>query len=142
MNNATPYVKDAFHEYLVHGREEAVNPAETGTKAAHCYRQDILAGASATLRLRFTNEPPEKIAAGPFGKTFDEIFAARIGEAGEFYARRIPGRRPDDSVNVQRQAYAGLLWSKQFYQYDLRRWLAGDPAQPGASARATVGTKS
>ena len=130
VDNKSPYVKDAFHEYLIHGRKEAINLAETGTKAANCYRQEILPGASATLRLRFTNEPPEKIAAGPFGKTFDETFTARIGEACEFYGKRIPGRRTEDSAGVQRQAFAGLLWSKQFYHYDLKRWLEGDPAQP------------
>ncbi len=84
----------------------------------------------------------KKLSAGPFGKTFDEIFTARIGEACEFYAKRIPGRRTDDAVNVQRQAYAGLLWSKQFYQYDVKAVARGGSGSAGASARTTVGTKS
>ena len=129
-NNASPYVKDAFHDYLVHGHEQAVNPAATGTKAAALYRMDIPSGGSATLRLRFTDEDPAAIAGGPFGKAFEETFAARIADADEFYKARAHGKSSEDAIRVQRQAYAGLLWSKQFYNYDVKTWLAGDPAQP------------
>jgi hypothetical protein len=129
-DNPSPYVKDAFHEHLVHGRQDAVNPAGTGTKAALLYRMDIPAGGSAELHLRFTDEDPATIPEGPFGKAFDETFTARIADADEFYEKRTPGRHSDDALKVQRQAFAGLLWSKQFYHYDVKNWLDGDPGQP------------
>ena len=130
IDNASPYVKDAFHEYLIHGKQEAVNPEGTGTKAAALYRLDMPPGASATLRLRFTDRDPTTIPDGPFGKAFEDTFTARIAEADEFYAKRIRSQSSDDSKRVQRQAFAGLLWSKQFYNYDVKTWLAGDPTQP------------
>ena len=130
IDNASPYVKDAFHEYLIHGKQEAVNPEGTGTKAAALYRLDMPPGASATLRLRFTDQDPTTIPNGPFGKAFEDTFTARIAEADEFYAKRIRSQSSDDSKRVQRQAFAGLLWSKQFYNYDVKTWLAGDPTQP------------
>ncbi len=134
--NTSPYVKDAFHEYLIHGSKEAVNPEGTGTKAAALYRLDIAPGDSAKLYLRLTDEDPTTIPGGPFDKSFDDTFTARIADADEFYEKRIPGHRSEDAVRVQRQAYAGLLWSKQFYHYDVKTWLDGDPGQrPPPSAR-------
>jgi Mannosylglycerate hydrolase MGH1-like glycoside hydrolase domain len=135
--NATPYVKDAFHEYVVHGRREVVNPARTGTKAAACYRLDLAAGQSATIRLRLTDHPYESglghglpAVLEPFGASFDAVFVERIAEAEAFYGGVIPGDLSEDGRRVHRQAFAGLLWSKQFYHYDVGTWLAGDPAQP------------
>lgn len=125
--NTSPYVKDAFHEYVIHGNKDAVNPAQLGTKSAALYKLEIPAGGGATLKLRFT---PQKPGAALLGKDFDSVFAARITEADEFYAAKIGKATSAAARNVQRQAFAGLLWSKQFFHYDVRRWLEGDPAQP------------
>ncbi|MDB5312945.1 MAG: hypothetical protein JWO38_7147 [Gemmataceae bacterium] len=123
------YFKDAFHEYVVNDIRAAVNPDRTGTKAAGWYRFSVPAGGSARVRVRFSLAPGEGI--GTVGDTFadfDEVFADRVREADEFYADL---RAPDpDARRVQRQAAAGLIWSKQFYCLDVARWLAGDPGQP------------
>jgi hypothetical protein len=118
--SAGPYVKDAFHEYIVHGRRDAVNPERTGTKAAAHFRMHVPAGGSVTLRLRLAAE----------GDTCPDPFEERMAEADEFYATLIPKEMPEPARNIERQAYAGLLWSKQFYYYAVRDWLEGDPSQP------------
>jgi hypothetical protein len=126
--NASPYVKDAFHEYVVQGRSEAVNRAAAGTKAAAHYQLEIASQQEATVRLRLFAEgetPPE-----PIGRQFDRVFADRIDETEEFYQDRIPPDSPADDRRIARQAYAGLLWSKQFYHYAVKDWLDGDPSQP------------
>ncbi len=123
--NAGPYVKDGIGRYVVEGRKDAVNPAEVGTKAAAYHRLALAPGAHATVRLRLTNTP---IPGDAFGREFEAVFAQRIAEADEFYATVVPRDLSDDGERVMRQAFAGLLWSKQFYHYDVRRWLEGDPA--------------
>jgi hypothetical protein len=125
--NRTPYVKDSINDYLVHGAREAVNPAQTGTKAAADYRVKIAPGASVTLRLRLTNQAPTGAA---FGLPYDSIFAERIAEADEFYAKRSGRCGSAEACSIQRQAFAGMLWSKQFYHFDVRVWLEGDPSCP------------
>jgi hypothetical protein len=131
VENRAQYLKDAFHEYLISGNEFAINPAQTGTKAAALYRLDIPAGSAATLRLRFTDQNPAAVSAqSPFGQAFDEVFRVRIAEADEFYARYASGKMTGDARQVQRQAFAGLLWSQQSYHYDVGVWLQGDPAFP------------
>jgi hypothetical protein len=125
--NHTPYVKDAFDRYIVHGEHGAVNPAATGTKAAAHYHLELAAGGSTTVRLRFTDQLPQ---AGLFGQEFEDVFAARMEEADKFYAKRVGKTTSSDAMNIQRQAFAGLFWSKQFYHYDVRTWLEGDPAGP------------
>ena len=144
VENLAPYVKDAFHECVIHGRQDAINPAGTGTKAAALYLLDVPAGSSATLRLRLTDQDPAQAAGSAewFGKAFDEVFAARIAEADEFYALREPREPTEDRVRVQRQAFAGLLWSKQFYHYDVRTWLEGDPNFPPPPPRRAKGRNS
>ncbi len=127
VENCTPYVKDSINDYVVHGSGQAVNPAETGTKTAALYRFQIAPGASATLRLRFTDQKPSALM---LDRQFEAIFAQRIAEADEFYAPRAGRCRSEDTCNIQRQAFAGMLWSKQSYHYDVRAWLEGDPAQP------------
>ena len=129
--NPKPYVKDAFDDYLVHGRHEAINPEKKGTKAAALYTRTLAAGATATLRLRFTNVTIFQASSAdlPF-RDFDAIFAARKQEADEYYATLQPAGLDDDQRQVQRQALAGMLWSKQFYHYIVEQWLQGDPAQP------------
>jgi hypothetical protein len=127
VQNRTPYVKDGINNYVVQGQCGAVNPSELGTKtAAHC-RWDIAPGASTQLRLRFTHRLP---TAGMLDETFEAVFKQRITEADEFYSQIISQGLSPDARNVQRQALAGMLWSKQFYHYDVRIWLEGDPALP------------
>jgi hypothetical protein len=127
--NAMPYVKDAFHEYMIHGRKEAVNPEGLGTKAAAMYHRLVSAGESVTVRLRLMKAERINKSNDPF-TSFDEIFAKRQSEADEFYADLQPSSLSEDERNVQRQAFAGMLWSKQFYHYNIEEWLNGDPAQP------------
>ena len=124
--NASPYVKDGIHDYVVRNTPGAINPQHTGTKAAARYRLSLAPGESQTVRLRMVR-PRE--AADPFSR-FDAIFAGRIREADEFYATVIPIDLTPDARAVMRQALAGMLWSKQFYHYVVRDWLEGDPASP------------
>jgi hypothetical protein len=119
------FFKDAFHDYLVHGRREAVNPARVGTKAAAVHTLDVPAGGARTVRVRLSPE----LRARPFGD-FDAVLAARRSETDEFYAQLQRDVDGDDAKLVQRQAFAGMIWSKQFFYYDVPEWLAGDPAQP------------
>jgi hypothetical protein len=131
--NESPYVKDAFHRFLIQGQREVVNPAMTGTKAAAHYAGEIAAGQSVTIRLRFLDQnPPDSHPSGKdfFGPAFDQVFQQRSQEADDFYRARAGHCASDDAHKVQRQAFAGLLWGKQSYHYDVRRWLAGDPTQP------------
>jgi hypothetical protein len=128
--NARPWVKDGINDYVVGGRSDAVNPERAGTKAAARYRATLAAGQSVVARLRLTNSP---IPGSPFGGEFDTLFGRRVREADEFYETVIPAKLSDDGRSVMRQAFAGLLWSKQFYHYDVARWLAGDPTAPAVS---------
>ncbi len=126
--NTNSFVKDAFHEYVVGGRQGAVNPAREGTKAAGHYLLEIRAGESAVVELRLSSEKTAPVR--PFGRGFARIFADRTREADEFFSRRLaPGISAEES-RVVRQAYAGLLWSKQYYHYVVAEWLDGDPGQP------------
>lgn len=131
--NRTPYVKDAFHRYVVNGEKSAVNSAQKGTKAAALYAAEIAPAKSWTICARFLDENPAQnrtAAKQLLGATCDNVFAQRIKEADEFYAQRAHVGMGDDARLVQRQAVAGLLWCKQSYHYDVRRWLQGDPTQP------------
>jgi hypothetical protein len=126
--NRTPYVKDAFHRWVVNGERGAVNPARTGTKAAYAFQWELAPGASAVVKLRLSLEaetPPRE-----FGSAFETMFADRIREAHEFYHGVLPRGSSADERAVARQAYAGLLWSKQVYHYGVHEWLEGDPAFP------------
>jgi Mannosylglycerate hydrolase MGH1-like glycoside hydrolase domain len=125
--NAQPYVKDAFHEHVVHGRNDAVNPANIGTKAAALYALEIPTGGHATVRLRISSEADA--ASDPF-LGFDAVFENRRVESRAFYEPLIPPRMAREELNVARQAYAGLMWTKQFYHFAVKDWLEGDPAQP------------
>jgi hypothetical protein len=134
--NRAPYVKDGINDYLVHGGREAVNPAQTGTKAAAHYPLTVEARASRTLRLRLSDVAPTGSAATsagperPFGRGFEAVMDERRKEADEFYASVIPRSLDADATNVMRQALAGMLWSKQFYNYDVDRWLEEHGAEP------------
>ena len=153
-NNRTPYVKDGFHEYLIRGNAGAINPQNSGTKTAAHYDFQLDPGETVVIKLRFTDrepladleydspmvgtitgpghaERPQGVpASGDFRAGFDALFAQRQKEADEFYAERLPKRLSEDALGVMRQAYAGMLWCKQFYHYDVRRWLEGDPSEP------------
>jgi hypothetical protein len=127
--NYTLYVKDGINDYIVHGRHDAVNPQQVGTKAAAHYPLTISAGDTVTLQLRLTDRQPLSVNIA-FGADFDHTFAVRRREADEFYATVTPEGLSADARNVMRQAFAGMLWSKQYYHYDVSRWLTGDPQEP------------
>jgi Glycosyl hydrolase family 63 C-terminal domain len=123
------YFKDAFHEYVVAGNKSAVNPERKGTKVAAHYKLSIAAGSSASIRLRLAVKAPAK----PFAD-FDSVMMRRRDEADAFYSdlqREIPDA---DARLVQRQALAGMIWSKQFFYFDVPEWINGDPAQPAPPA--------
>jgi hypothetical protein len=123
------FPKDGINDYIVGGRHDTVNPAREGTKAAAHYHVRLEPGESATLRLRLSDTAPGS-GLGPFGPEFDATMALRLSEADDFYGRVIPRTLSPEGRSVMRQALGGLLWTKQFYHYDVKRWLAGDPTQP------------
>jgi hypothetical protein len=126
--NLFPYVKDGISDCIVQGNGEAVNPDRFGTKAAAHYPLLLGPGEMLTVRLRLTDREPSGEEA--FGEAFDQTFEARIREADEFYDAVIPLDLSPDGRNVMRQAFGGLLWSKQHYHYVVKNWLDGDAAQP------------
>jgi len=148
-----PHVKDAFHRRVVGDESEAVNPRRVGTKTAAWHVLDLPAGASHVVKLRLA--PVVKGAAksavksaakgraaaadDPLGRGFDRLFAQRIAEADAWYARRQPATLTPTERSTTRQAYAGLLWSKQFYHYVVEHWLDGDPEQPTPPAERRGG---
>jgi hypothetical protein len=125
MENSTQYFKDAFHEYLINGDTAAVNSSRRGTKCAAHFPLTIPAGAEVKLRLRFASG----VEAPPFGD-FDKIIDARREEADEFYAGLQCDLADEEERKIQRQALSGLIWNKQYYYFDIREWLKGDPTQP------------
>jgi hypothetical protein len=127
--NATPYVKDAFHRAVVNGERDAINPERTGTKVAAHYELTIAPGESATVQLRLTRAAPGDGAA-LFGEAFEVVFRDRLAEADAFYASITPERLSADAKAVMRQALAGMMWSKQYYYYDLDMWLQEQGAHP------------
>ena len=133
--NASRYVKDGIGEYLVHGTPNAMNPDSRGTKAAAHYVLTMDAGKSAVTELRLTDTP----SADPFGAVFQQTFVKRMDQANDFYATVTPRDLSIDGRAVMRQSFAGLLWSKQFYHYVVREWLAGDPAFPTPPAERKQG---
>jgi hypothetical protein len=135
--NRAPYVKDGINNYLVHGREDAVNAEKTGTKASAHYRLVVGAGESQTVRLRLSDAAPAGSKGAPGGafSSFEEVMKARRQEADEFYASVIPSSLGADAASVMRQALAGMLWSKQFYYYDVDKWLEERGVNPFKSRR-------
>ena len=127
IGNASPFVKDGINDYIVDGRKEAVNPNQVGTKVSVHYSLKIGVGETKTVRLRLSQF---KSLAEPFSPCFEAILQDRKREADEFYERICPFPLTDDMRNVQRQAFAGMLWNKQFYNYVVEDWLKGDPAEP------------
>jgi len=132
------FFKDGVNDWLVSGKEAAINPAGFGTKCAAATKLSVAAGGRAVLRFRLAVED-----AGPIGESaFDQVFANRIAEADAFYAALQAGIADPDARLVQRQALAGMLWSKQYYHFDVRRWLQGDPGQPTPPAARKHGRDS
>jgi hypothetical protein len=132
-----PHVKDAINDYLVAGRKEAVNPAKTGTKAAAHYPVSVKPGDTKVIRLRLTDVAPKPSGpgratqgGGAFGNRFDEILAARLHEADEFYISITPPSVDEDDARVMRQGLAGMLWTKQYYTFDADKWLKEHGADP------------
>ncbi len=125
--NPSPYVKDGINDYVVSDRKDAVNPEQTGTKAAVHYILTLAPGESRTIQLRLSDTPN---LMTPFGNEFTAVMATRKQEADEFYQRITPFPLSHDRRNIQRQAFAGMLWCKQYYHYIVDTWLQGDSAAP------------
>ncbi len=134
---ATGYFKDAFHEYIVQGNRGAVNSQNRGTKAAVHYVLHVPGGGRSQIRLRLSARRQSQ----PFAD-FAGVAAARVREADEYYAALQQNQPNQDARLVQRQAFAGMIWSKQFYSFDIRTWLQGDPAQPPPPAGRVNGRNS
>lgn len=128
--NASPFVKDAFHRYLINGEKGAVNPEHHGTKAAIHYKLTVPAGGERTVNLRLQMKKTATQFQLALGPEFTETLARRKQEADDFYATVIPSCADPDTRNIMRQAFAGMLWTKQYYHYVVRDWLNGDPAMP------------
>jgi len=138
--NASSYVKDGINNYIVHGQREAVNPAQTGTKAAAYYEIAIPAGGIHVVDLRLT----DRLWSSPtdaFGPEFDGVLTSRLREADEFYADVIPARLSADSRMVVRQAFAGMLWTKQFYNYPVHKWMEAEILPPDCQHRVATRNK-
>ncbi len=126
--NPTPYVKDGINEYVVQGHADKVNPKKTGTKACAHYRLEVPPGESRVIRLRLTPVAPDAGKdSGAFGNRFDQLMALRLKEADEFYASITPESVSEDAAMVMRQALSGMLWSKQYYGYDVEHWMREHP---------------
>jgi hypothetical protein len=138
--NRTPYVKDSIDSYVVHGRQNTVNPERQGTKVAAHYRVSVPAHGSQSLQLRLyaPGTPDGNGRSNPFGPGFDEAFAIRRREADEFFATVIPDSLDADAKLVMRQAIAGMLWTKQFYHYDVDKWLEERGSDPFKESRKSA----
>jgi len=133
MPNAIPYVKDGINNYIVHGKKDAVNPEKKGTKVSAHYPLTLGAGEARTIRMRLGDQPlrsSAKTFGELFGKAFVSLFKTRLQEADEFYATVIPPSSSPDEASVMRQALAGMLWSKQFFFYDVGQWLKQHGIKP------------
>jgi len=138
--NRTPFVKDSIHDYIVGGRRDAVNPEKTGTKVAAHFPLTIAGGSSAVVRLRFNATAPagarsKATDASPVGQDFDVMMQARRREADEFYGQVLPASLNEDQTRVARQALAGTLWTKQFFNYDVNKWLEEHGTHPYRASR-------
>ena len=129
QKNESAYAKDGINDYVVHGRTEAVNPGNQGTKVSAHYTATIGAGQTHVIRLRLSKAMPKQTAT-PFGQPFEDTFADRLREADEFYASVIPASVNGDAASVMRQALAGMLWSKQFFFFDGDNWLDEHNSNP------------
>ena len=133
--NASPFPKDGVNRKLLHADDSGINPFDEGTKVAVWYAFDEVApGASVTVRLRLSPNPPGE---STFGPGFDAVLRDRKADADEFYAHVVHEDLPPEDRHVARRAYAGLLWGKQLYRYDVEQWLDGDPVDaPSPESRS------
>jgi hypothetical protein len=140
---ATPYPKDGINDHVISGAP-TVSPDRRGTKCAFWYQVTLAAGATAELRVRLrpSAPAPDQPGAAALGADFDQMIAQRRAEADEFYAELTPHGASADEAMVMRQAFAGMLWGKQLYYYDVARWLDGDPAQPPPPPGRAAGRNS
>ncbi len=134
--NSQPYVKDGINEYIVGHKKEAVNPDGTGTKAAAHYQPIVAPGCTETIQLRLSDLPPA-VMPEPFGPEFTKVMEFRRREADEFYRSITPKTATEDEANVLRQAMAGMLWSKQYFGFDVDHWLDEHRGNPSAHIRNT-----
>ena len=144
QENEEPYVKDAFHEFVIEGKTGSVHPAQTGTKAAAVYEMELAAGESRSYQFRLVaeNEMQSDSPAEMLGENFEAIFSDRVAETDAFYDD-VLSQWPDESERaIARQGFAGLFWTKQFYFYSVRDWLRGDPGKPKPSEARSVGRNS
>ncbi len=137
--NQSPYVKDSFHDYAVKGEKSAVNPDNIGTKFAAYYTLEIEGKKNTTIQLRLCDNPELE---SPFGQEYNDTFKIRFQEAEQFYQCISPYEKDVELRNIQRQAFAGLLWNKQYYHYVVDTWLAGDPGQPSPPEERKQGKNS
>ncbi len=153
LPSESEYYKDAFHNYVVLGETKAVNPKQRGTKCASYGLVMVPAGETKVVRLRLTGDTDpmatnecggniDRYFATAFNESFDRIFEERKRECDDFYAARIPSSLADDQQRIMRQAYAGLLWTKQFYHYVVSTWLDGDAAGPASNRSRKIGRNS
>ena len=126
--NPSKFTKDGINNRIVHGQRQAVNPALEGTKASFWYHFDaVKPGETVTVNLRLSHDEPSRVTFGP---GFNEVFADRKNEADQFYSHVIHPDLSEADRHVARRAYAGLLWGKQLYRYDVNAWMEGDPSSP------------
>src|SRR5574338_565667 len=130
VHNTNAYLKDGINDYITQNIKTSINPSKTGTKASFNYDMEIDGGSFKSVRLRLVKNSIQN----PF-KDFDQIFEQKINEADEFYADIQTEIKSEDAKNIQRQAFAGMLWSKQFYYYDVEEWINGDKGQPKPPAQ-------
>lgn len=135
--NVSPYVKDGIHKAIIEGKKAAVNPDQAGTKVGIHYPITVAAGESHRISIRLS---AQKIAE-PF-ENFDQVFVLRRADADNFYASRQPGSLSPEEKAMKRQAWAGMFWNKQFYSYDVNRWIKGDPGQPVPPEKRKKGRNS
>ncbi|KIO77791.1 glucosidase [Pedobacter lusitanus] len=135
--NISRYVKDGINEYIVNGNQDAVNPDNIGTKAGIRYNLTIPAGGNSVIKVRLCKDKVSR----PFGD-FDDVFALRIQETDTFYAQKQVDTISADEKAMQRQAWAGMFWNKQFYSYDVNKWLNGDNGQPVPPKQRKTGRNS
>ncbi|MBS1542210.1 MAG: glucosidase [Bacteroidetes bacterium] len=138
--NLSPYVKDGINNYLTQGNKDAINPEGVGTKVSARYEVTVKPKSSEVIKLRLCTTVPENLSTyggGPIGKHFDEVFETRTKEADTFYKEIIPASLTKDQANVMRQALAGMLWSKQFFHYDVAKWLEERGSSPYKADRKT-----
>lgn len=133
--NKTPFVKDSFHYAVINNDYSVLDEKKEGTKFAPLYQNNIAAGSSVTIKLRLSKHA---LSSDPFDKSFDELFSLRMKEADEFYAG-ITATNDKDLLNIQRQAFAGMLWSKQYFNIDIPKWLNGDKGQPAPPESRKMG---